>query len=615
MSGPNLPVNNKPLMASSYTYNNKMAEPNVRSLTVVNDEDTPIYENWKITGLLDVPEPQNASYDTKIEQVPHAQKVLDELPLPTFIKEMAEAAKTVELDSTQSDYEPASSIKSVEGDRFTYKQQVFAKLGALDGLNFHDLVIVGANRERFSTLNSLFRSQKIVSVVLPPKRVLTLSFEVNSKPSFMPKIILVVNSFGRVALSSFDSTNTHFLRHQKVETNSEIMFYTLKNGWKLQLSYKEVYSWGNFDVDLVLGERLEAISYSDQSMDEFGGIHIFDPGGNDYLVCYCQVCSKTLLVTSLLCYGDAWLNLVDDVVNKKISFLISLLEWDTQPFSSTLEDKGDFRGEEENVCVKFKWESFHAVILHYCHFGKGSTVITREVSHCISTKYVICIDCDLHLASTATSDIFGLSLFLVAPKAWRTTVYLCPIFNMKRIYASPLFWIFDLYDGGCEDKVILLNKWVFKHLKENISAAIKQIVGRTSIYRSYMSIEYFIKSNVSSMNIWYFDRWYSFVRLSICTGMSKNAPDASILSTFIYFRKFFNVGITWINKVVIVFDPGGFESEFFNYRQDYVGLIIWVFDPGGLGSELAMTKGPQALLLRWCFGDKWRATQILRAIC
>ncbi|XP_074285245.1 uncharacterized protein LOC141610859 [Silene latifolia] len=37
-----------------------------------------------------------------------AQKVLDELPIPTFILEMAQATKTAELDSTRSDYEPES---------------------------------------------------------------------------------------------------------------------------------------------------------------------------------------------------------------------------------------------------------------------------------------------------------------------------------------------------------------------------------------------------------------------------------------------------------------------------------------------------------------------------
>ncbi|KAK9689541.1 hypothetical protein RND81_09G066100 [Saponaria officinalis] len=128
-----------------------------------NEQDTPLYKNGKITGCLDVPEPQTANYNTKTGQEPHAQKMFDELSLPTYIiKEMAETAKTIELDPIQGDDEPASAVQRVQGDHFTHKQQLFAKLGTLEVSHFRDLVIIYANKVRFSAIpGSLYNGRQL----------------------------------------------------------------------------------------------------------------------------------------------------------------------------------------------------------------------------------------------------------------------------------------------------------------------------------------------------------------------------------------------------------------------------------------------------------------------
>ncbi|KAH9625003.1 hypothetical protein KSS87_006383, partial [Heliosperma pusillum] len=109
-----------------------------------------------------------------------AHELFHKTPIPDFILEMANAAKstheknedmagthlmfntkpeqTEQANASQTISQAAvinNDNSPIQDDHFTHKQQLFPPLNALNASYFKDLVVINANRERFSILHSL----------------------------------------------------------------------------------------------------------------------------------------------------------------------------------------------------------------------------------------------------------------------------------------------------------------------------------------------------------------------------------------------------------------------------------------------------------------------------
>ncbi|KAK9663651.1 hypothetical protein RND81_O265200 [Saponaria officinalis] len=329
-------------------------------------------------------------------QQPDAHNVLDELPLPTFIKEMVEANKLAELDSVQGDFD---TIYEDYDDSLAYKQ-IFAKLGTLDGPYFWDLVILGASRARFSKLQSLVHmvgrtsdqlliADEYYDGNLTPKCPLvqvknesliasyTLPSMSSAKSVVLPFLLDDLEWFAGSSLSMIFGMEVYNTRMFKLEKGTPLI---LSDGSMLNLTLREL----NIRPRCGIGYKpdIESLISVDSTWAMLDKIDIIVLGSDGIS---CQIF-----------YPDIG----------RTTFVLGS--------SFTLEDKGDFRGGED---TGREYTLFNPLTLwfHYSHFSTNRTNKSHVFLTFIFDPVILFCQCDLwgvHLNKPCfySGPSFGLSL-------------------------------------------------------------------------------------------------------------------------------------------------------------------------------------------------------------